>query len=575
MQIASMNCCLNCSSFVRSAKAPPPLSFFETASVVARKRINSRFPRPSSAIIEEAIRLTHSQGEYSGQDIVSTLDKILGALNERLLQEVRRYNTYSIIFHLLRILDELYYRAASAEWRLGQRHTPLPDEETTEETLSIMRNTGIIGHACERIVEVALAISPNISHLRCSTWDLFTLFELAYEMAQVNYCIESFLCVWKRGILYVTSNEWNFEPELEDQRRCQKLLSNLAIERSQKDREALSIQGDYNLSPVEFQEALQELRKGKNCRRPTKLGEDLDEFILSMDDAHRDQFGHSFSERLLALLSLAQSTRQLPGDWALEDTVLAFVCKQLEVDKTTAQSILDALALTGDGIEHEKTPPFLLRRRFRLMRRPLPKFAVGHRSVYFLSNSFMGRGAINLFAEYINGSHPELQGTRSQRIAQELNQRNARHFVLERIGKVLEKQKFKLRPHVKQIGKWDLIELGIGEIDILALKPGSNKLIVGECKFSALPDVHVRQIRRDLTDYMEESVGYGDKLRRKVEWVREHTSEVLEYIGVPDSQRVPECVPVFFTNLYSPASEFITDIAFVKEYDISTWCTRI
>lgn len=351
------------------------------------------------------------------------------------------------------------------------------------------------------------------------------------------------------------------------------MLENLAIERSQRSREALGPSTD-SLSPREFQEAVQALRKGRTAK-PTKLGEDLDEFILAIDEAHRNRFGDSFSERLLAMFCLAQPSLQLPEDWAFEEKAIAFLRKQLGGEEGIAQSILDILALTREGATHEKAAPFYFRRKFRLMRRPLPKLAVGNRFVYFLSNAFIGRSAINLVAEYMNGSHPELEGTPIKKIVEQLNQRNANYFVRERVAKPLRDKGSVVATHIKRIGKWDLVALGIGEIDILALKPGSHKLIVGEAKFSALHDVHVRQMRRDLTDYIEEHKGYADKLRRKAEWVTEHTSEVLDYIKVQESPDRIECVPVFFTNLYSPASAFVTDITFVREYDLAGWCNRI
>ena len=136
------------------------------------------------------------------------------------------------------------------------------------------------------------------------------------------------------------------------------------------------------------------------------------------------------------------------------------------------------------------------------------------------------------FGEYMNGTHPELENTTLKKIASQLNQRNARYFVKERVARKLEGHGFIVKCHVKQIGQWNLEVPQVGEIDVLATKVGDKKLVIGECKFSGLPDIHVRQMRRDLTDYMEESSGYRDKLERKTKWVSGHIAEVMAFMEI-------------------------------------------
>lgn len=146
----------------------------------------------------------------------------------------------------------------------------------------------------------------------------------------------------------------------------------------------------------------------------------------------------------------------------------------------------------------------------------------------------------------------------------------------ERIGKELENTGFVVKCPVKKIGSHDVSALeGIGEIDILAMRRGDTKLIVGEGKFAALANVHVRQIRSELSDYLKPEDGYADKLRRKVQWIKEHKRDVLHFMGIKEVGNAHECIPVFFTNMYCPASEFIDDIQFVKEVDLQRWCETV
>lgn len=581
MQIAGINCCRTCFGFLKAARLPFPLQvFLNPYDITSRKKVNSRFPGTIPHLMERIIVQSQAEGEHSDENIPSICERVRNVMDTHFLQNLKRNNSYSLIFSFLRTLDWFYETSEYAHSRVIGRHTLAADKTMGSEIWSTLQNIGVVGQSLETTIESSLASGFNKSSTQCQKQDLFALFELACDRALVNYFVDTFLGVWKRGKLIVGKGGLQFLGEPEDQSRFQKMKDNMAIDHGINVKSALGDDYQDVRETDSLQagiDALENLREGKTVGGQVSiLGEDEDEFILAIDDTHKGQFGHSFSEKLLALIHLGLPSQQLPDDWAFEDKVVSFLSEKLRVKGDIAVSILHSLELTGPGIRNDGAFPFAPRRSFRLLRRPLPKFAVGARSIYYLSGIFISRAARHIRAEYQNGSHPELQGTPIQTMVQDLNKRNAHYFVKERIGRKLENLGFLAKCAVKKIGDHDISALkGIGEIDIVAVNPKGTKLIVGEGKFTALPNVHVRQIRSELSDYLKPEDGYADKLRRKVRWVKDHKQDVSDFMGIKEVSSVGECIPVFFTNMYCPASEFINDIEFVKEVDLQRWCSAI
>lgn len=546
---------------------------FSPSEITQRKAVNPAHPRISPRLLEEIIAYRQLEGEYRNEDIRRIMKELITSLDDKLQNEISKYSPYDIVINLLRVLDELYRMSAIEEVKMAQNSAP-HNVDIARETYRRLGTTGIVGQVLERIVEVALR-EHSTSSAFSTIQNLIGLFELGYELALTNAALESFLCIWfEKDTLSIAKNSWHLECGDIDAERVGKIGYEIGKERSRKSREAFSpdIEG---LNPAEFIYALQALRTNKDKAAPTKLGADLDELILAVDDKHRIQFGHSFTERLIAQFYLGEPSTDLPEELAFEDQVIRFLCNKMEVSEELAHSILQVLCLSGESIRDEKAAPLQFRRIHRLMRRPIPRFMVGNRAILFLSGAFIGRGMQNLIAEYMGETHPELENTEIKKIVGRLNQDYSEFFVRERIAKKLGDFGFKVKCHTKRIGTWNLEVPEIGEIDILAAKPRDDKLIIGECKFSALPDIHVRQMRRDFSAYMKEYSGYRDKLERKVRWVSEHTAEVIEFIGLEKPLVPVHCVPIFFTNFYTPASAIITNVPFVQEHELENWYRTI
>lgn len=570
MQLGSVNCCANCYGFLKASQEPFFNWLLNPKDRAWRKEANPQFPNTPSNVMGKIIEIHQLKGKYSGEDVIIVCKQVRDELAQLIIKNLQTHNSHSLIFCLLQTLDELYHKSSNYTLELAMSGS-LPNENITRNTLSTLKGVGITGQALERIVELSLVVGPSTSSLGCQKQDLFNLFELACQACMINYFIESYLGIWEQGVLNVSDDWLDFTPDQGEIERFERIQNRIAEDHSLGTKETFG--DDSNSVPwLEIVKELHQLSKGEKPQRPSILGEAEDQFILAIDNHHRNYFGHSFSEKLLALVYLGLPSKELPNDWAFHEDVLAFLDNKLDIPAETGQTILQSLKLAGDDIGNEGAYPFELRRKFRLMRRPLPKLRVGKRFIYYLSSAFIGRGALNIKAEYLNGSYPEIQNTLIQTLAKQLDDQYAKNFVNERVVNVLRKQGYTASFHIKRIGNYNLEVIeGVGEIDIIALNSSITKLIIGDGKYRALPFIHVSQIRTELSEYMKPKKGYADKLRRKVKWIMDNKSYVLEQLFGISTNTNPECIPVFFTNMYSPACEFVDDIQFVQERDLISW----
>lgn len=568
-RIFSLDCCLQCSNFVKTATTIPQYNWFNASR--ERKKLNPRHPRVSAPLIAKIIKARRLEGKYSGDNIISPLSKMREELNKLMGQELGRQEKYRVLFNSLRILDDLYWRKTDRVLQVANLDIPLPNQRISDQNVVMSQYVGHFGKALERVIELALIRHADKQAVESRQHNLFPLYEMASELVFLNEIIENFVCLWNRGNLIIGRDDWDFELVQEDQVKLDNMKKSWSHDDMQQARVAFKEDGGPSL-PEEYKRALKELSKG-TASRGILNDPDMEEFIISIDDEHRKLFGHSFSERLLAILYLAELQDNIRKDWAFEDNLVEFLCEHVELEKETAKSLLDGLSLTGSGIEQENAYPFHFSRIFRLIRRPLPMFQIGNRNVYYVSTVFLVRSFLHINAEYTDGSYPELKNTTIEKLIKKLNNQYTSYFVRERVAKVLSDLGFTVEPHVKRIGRHNLESI-CGELDIIALNTKRDHLLIGECKFRVTQFISVREIRHELSYYTDTDNGHISKFQKKLKWITEHKREVLGFLGHKGQADDVICIPVFITNFYTPVSELITDIEFVTEINLSSWAQK-
>jgi hypothetical protein len=565
--------CCNCENYLE-AGAAGLLPVLSSKAIDRRKMENPAFPHIDPELMKEIIIQGNLKGEDIDNDIIPKMDKMFMLLDNRLKDEIRKYSLHAVEIISLRCLDEIYRQMMNYE----QQTTSVKGfskNAAIEDLLKKSRMTLFLGQSLERIVEICLS-EKEISSKLFSISDFQRIFEISYELVVENYSFENFLCLWDRkGKLSISENSWKLECGSGILTRMEAIITGIGQEQYRLRRETINFTSEGVNNLEEYIEALLQLTKRSDMTMHTKLGNDTDEFIRSIDQEHSNQFGHSFSERLLAQAHLCLVSPELDYDLEFEDEVINFLCHKMGISINKANSILQLLYLKGESINLEHVRPFSFRRLSRLLRRPIPLITVGQRNVCFLSSPIIGRCLVNLTNEYMGCSHPELENSSIKRITDKLNADYAEYFVRERIAAIFKKQNFNYKFHIKKMGKTNLEVPEIGEIDILAIKDGTNKIIIGECKFSSLPNINVRGMSLDINDYLKKTKGNVDTFLRKIRWINQHQQEVLRYFGMENEPRTMESVPMFITNIFTPSSQIITDIPFVQEYELEEWLSRL
>jgi hypothetical protein len=314
--------------------------------------------------------------------------------------------------------------------------------------------------------------------------------------------------------------------------------------------------------------------RGNSADALQNLGFDEVEFLQTIDETHRAEFQHTFSERLLVLLYLPLLSLELVRKWAFEEEAVSYLNRESQIPKDALAALLGHLSLTKEGLLQENAYPFEFRRRFRLIHRPLPRLEVGARRVYLVSVPLVARHFLNVRSDYMDVTSPVLDGTETAKLIAKLKQQWSDYFVRERIYRKLIEQGYIARYHIEQIGS-HVMKSECGEIDILVIGKDRDKLIVGEGKHMVNNCVSIHDMRQEKAAYVHGKTGYAAKLRKKLQWVEEHKREVLDFMGVQDLPDTIPCTPVFFTNIYTPAVEFIDDISFITVYDNEPWWHKL
>ena len=568
-RVSRQDCCLECADFLRAVQTPIDVWVHQIAVPGATEAIGQH-PEINGDLMAEVIRETGSEGQYSAQDVVRVLSLMRDNLDQRLKRAIAHWNRRFLVPKVFRALDQVY----GENMVLLEEGGSLGLREARDVEKDLIRNqtVGKYGKALERILELALASEDSPKRTRRESGRLADVIEPAMAMAVTNQTIESHLYLWNRGSLSVRSRGWSFDLPAADMAK----LERMAWHRSVDDIQQRSTPSDSAPTTDPFGDLTDfymELNKPTRDASRTSLDYDAEDYILRINDIHRSHFGHSYCERLLGLLFIAKLMGDTRRDWATEEVVVDYVREQLSATRDVAVSVVSSLRLDGVDIRSENNHPFGFRRKYCLLRRPLPAIKIGNRVFCLLSPSIMQRSFLHTRVEYTDGSHPELIGTPLEPVIDRVNREYGEFFVTDRISKALSENGFTVKPHVKRIAKHNL-EIECGEIDILALDGGQRHLVVGECKHRIKKDVTPRQSSREIGYYTEPDTGFSVRLRRKLVWVENNLGEVLEYIGSSLLPREVKCIPAFFINYWTPASEFVDGIEFVREKDLAAWCKK-
>jgi len=566
-------CCVTCRDLAKASKASLA-TWFDESKIAQRRKVNPRFPAAEPSLVRRLIKECGLEGTLEGQEGLNAMAALREKLEHELNQGVIRQERYSLIFSVFRTLDQTYSHDLERIQGLANldNRWSMPDAARAHSAANLVLGSVVKG--LERVLEIAVSQDSGAEGYVTGEHSPVWLSEIATELAMTNGAIESYLYLWdKRGKVNVGPERWQLELTKEDQKRW----DNMELHRSEDDLRHLKMRFDITLdgpAAEDWVRSLEEIRGGSAAKATDKLGFDIVEFLQTVDEAHRREFGHAFSEKLLVLLCLPPLRTKLVRNWAFEEEILGYLNQETRIPVVTLQAVLRSLSLAREDLLQEDAHPFELGRKSGLMRRPLPRLDVGAKHAYLLSIAIIGRCFFNVWSDYVDGTDPSLEHTETVKLIDHLKQRYSDYFVTERIYSKLMEQGYIARYHIEQVGSHDL-RGECGEIDILIVGKGQNKLIVGEAKHLVNKCISTAQMRQEKTAYLDPRSGYVAKLRTKLQWVEDHKQEIFDFMGVRNLSDSFPCIPVFFTNIYTPASEFIDDIPFITVYENELWWHKL
>jgi len=549
-------------------------TWFDKSKITQRRKVNPRFPATESSLLRRLIKESSLQGTQEGQGGLNALAALREKLEHELNQGVISRERYSLIFSVFNTLDQIYSQDLERIQGLANRDNrwSIPDAARAHSAANFVLGTVVKG--LERVLEIVIVQDSGAEEYVTDENSPVWLSEIATELAMTNGAIESYVYLWdKRGKVNVGPEGWQLELTKEDQKRS----DNIELHWSEDDVRHLKMYFDMSLdgpSAEDWIRSLEEIIGGFAAKATDKLGFDTVEFLQTIDETHRMEFGHAFSEKLLVLLCLPPLCTQLIRNWAFEEEILRYLNQETQIPMVTLQAVLGNLSFAKEDLLQEDAYPFEFGRKFRLIRRPLPRLDVGAKHVYLLSIAIIGRCFFNVWSDYMDGTDPSLENTETLKLIDRLKQKYSDYFVRERIYKKLIEQGYIAQYHIEQVGSHDL-RAECGEIDILIVGKGQNKLIVGEAKHLVNKCISITQMRQEKTAYLHTKSGYVAKLRRKLQWVEDHKKEIFDFMGVQNLSASIPCTPIFFTNIYTPAAEFINDIPFVTVYENEPWWLKL
>lgn len=567
--VSSEDCCEVCEKFVRALQRPYH-AWLNPSFMEYRRSINDRHPGINSQLLRKLMKGIGNYGTYTTEEeIVDTLRLIREKLYVRFDTEIRSCEQYQLLIDALNMLDHLHgFRVSQILQSATSADLSIQDYAT--KNISINEYVGIVSKALERIVECALSYDGFSTTVKRSQQGMIWLLELAVEIAIINQIIENVVSLWHRGDLRIDRNGWHWQLLPEDQNRHDELLRGWSVDDVEHERAVFGSDNE-GLNPDEYIGALKKLDQQTEITGRSALGYDDEELIITINDIHKIQFGHKYSERLEALLTLVRLPKILDRDWIFEDELANFLSNELGFSDDISISILDSLCLHRSLIRSENARPFEFGRKFRLNRRPLLKITIGNRNAYYLSVPFMACSFLHIPVEYHSGSHPELENTEIKREISRLKQKYADYFVRERVCPIFRQNGFVTDYHIKSIGHFDLTREECGEIDVIAFDKSYKELIIAECKHKVGKEIHVSQMRNEIQKFTEPS-GFIDQLTWKVNWVKNHVQDVLNHLKAEDCYESVKCTAIIITNYFCPASIFVEGITFIMEPKLDHWC---
>jgi hypothetical protein len=403
--------------------------------------------------------------------------------------------------------------------------------------------------------------------------------ELVGELLSINLIIEDTLGLWHRGELHITNAGWDRSLFPEDEKTYWKMLERWSVDDVLNSQEHLKLPeittDNFKIEDVEKSNdeliALLDRVETSELVKGDELGDEL-ELIKEINPIYEHIFGYKLTSKLKGLTGLLFHPIKSRRLWFCEDELVKFFCGRFGWSEEQSIKILNSLSLDGESIRLEGSQPFEYNRLSRISRKPVPKIIYKDMNMYFLSFPTMQRGFENLVFEYASNTHPELLETQASDVANQVLSKHGDWFTRERILPIIQKANLPADFNIKMVGKLN-VEKECGEIDILCYIASCHKICVIECKHKSLKQVNINQFRNSVTDYIRPK-GFVKTLSRKVAWVSNHSTEVLNYLGIKGDNVPVTTFGLFVTNYYTPAVEFVKEFEIVIERDLAEWCER-
>jgi hypothetical protein len=570
-KIGKINCCSTCESFVNAINEP--YDWFNPEAILKRKEINNRHPLLERSrlrtIMRNFVRNSNINGDfYLEEHIINALRKLREELYKIFDNEIHSWERYELLNNALNAYDTLCLISNTGRQHLGIDKNSSMDR-LVDQDISQHGIMSISGKTFEWIIEYTIS-NDGFSLIPDTTQQsMFSLLELGNEINLINTLIEQVSGLWHRGHLFIGSSIWKWTLSKEDQKIHDNFNSNWFEDDIKHNFLAFNDQED-NFDPDRYLEELVNIDNRDKPIENSELGFDTEEMMCKINPLHQKIFGHTYSKLLAPLLVIGILPKNKDRDWIFEEEITNFLAERLGYEKGVSRTILDHLCLSKSLINSESYNPFEFKRKYRINRRPLVKTEIGSKTIYYITPMILWRAFLHIQSEYTSGRNPEIIGTDIEKEIRRLNQSYGDYFVRQRVLHVFNNNGLKSDYHLKNLGSINL-EKECGEIDVLAFDKSSNQVIVGECKHRVSKQIHVSQIRQEIRQYTDPKDGYVEILKKKTKWVQEHSKEVCYHFGFLSTNTEITSIPIFITNYYSPASEYVKDIEFVQELKLDSW----
>jgi len=264
-----------------------------------------------------------------------------------------------------------------------------------------------------------------------------------------------------------------------------------------------------------------------------------------VNQAFDAEFGHSLTDHALFIAELLNLgwTVDTPQKRFGVDAVTQHMMKELGWSELKTQTLIGSLSLAEredflkppSPASREDVYPWRFNRAFSYVRRPLISWQSGGAQELWWGNRHVWVSGRNLVALFESG-RLKANSMEMKRLVGKYRERHGRTFN-DQVAASIEPNDYTLvRKRVKKIGglRIGAPDEDLGDIDVLALSPKGNRVLLVECKALNIARTPW-EFASELDTLFRGSGGKDsvvDRHRRRMTWIESHAAETSDLFGI-------------------------------------------